>query len=458
MVRTLPLLALVACASPSQGVAIDRVVPDRADVGVMQPVTIEGTFKLVTTNLDEGDTTTGLVTAAIDTMPLGDATWMAQDRISATMPGLPEGIYDVTVAIDGRSDTLTGGYIVGNPVGSDGGNPAGPTTHAVLITGPITGGPHIDFPLLVDLADSKLRTTGSGGEVAHPMGFDISFSLDAANTMPLAHEIEKYDGTAGELVAWVKIPSLDTSTTLFIHMGDAAITTDVSTPTAVWTAGFGAVFHLTDRVDSTANANNGTETSTQPDPDGQIEIARAFNGTTSHITVPAAPSINNVFAAGGTVAVWMFVESPGQGSLGRVFEKATVLRLGNCDGAGVTGSVFFTQEFTGGPATWCTPANTLPTGAWTHVTVMYDKSSTANDPAIYINGTLRAANQVQTPNGSSFNDSVGSLLLGDSPGGGRAFDGRIDELSFANVLRTDGWIRTTFDNQNDPNTFVMLGP
>jgi hypothetical protein len=110
-----PLVCVVACADPSQGVAIDRVVPDRAEVGVEQSVSIEGAFHVLTSNLDEGGTTVALVTAAVDTAPLANTTWISEGQVTADVPGLAEGVYDVTVSIDGRSATLADAYIVGNP-------------------------------------------------------------------------------------------------------------------------------------------------------------------------------------------------------------------------------------------------------------------------------------------------------------------------------------------------------
>jgi hypothetical protein len=459
--RSLSLLVLAACANPNSGVAVERVDPDHVDVGVMTPVTIEGTFKRVSSNLDQGNSTIGLVTAAVDTMPLGDATWLDEARITATMPGLPEGIYDVTVTIDGRSATLSGGYIVGNPPVTDAGTDGsmlGPRTHEVIINGPITGAPHNDFPLLVDIVDNKLRTTVNGGEVAHPQGFDISFSSDAANTVPLAHEIEKFDGSNGELVAWVKIPTLDANAKLFVHVGDPTIVSSLENAPAVWVNEFGGVYHLLVTSDSTGNAHNGDDAATTSEPNGQIEDARRFNGSTSRLTITQNATIDNIFGSGGTVSAWVFVATAGEGGLGRIFEKSTIARMGSGDGGCSVASLFFTHEFTGGPATWCTNANTLPANKWHHVAVIYNKGSTANNPTIFIDGAAQAITRLQAPNGSSFSDAGGPLMIGNNTATDRAFDGAIDELQYVRVPRTDGWIITSHANQRDPNGFVTLGP
>jgi len=133
--------------------------------------------------------------------------------------------------------------------------------------------------------------------------------------------------------------------------------------------------------------------------------------------------------------------------------------MGNCDGGGGgVNSLFFTHEFTGGPATWCTQPTSVPPNAWTHVALAYDKASPANQPTIYINGTKQPITQIQQTNGNSFSDASGPLVLGNNSAAARAFDGSVDELSYAHGIRDPGWIRTSFDNQNAPNNFVTLGP
>ena len=74
-----------------------------------------------------------------------------------------------------------------------------------------------NYPMLFSVTDADLRRTASGGKVTDPEGDDIIFNgLDATtcggpSTCVLAHEIEKYVNTTGELVAWVRIPAVKTS-------------------------------------------------------------------------------------------------------------------------------------------------------------------------------------------------------------------------------------------------------
>jgi hypothetical protein len=60
-------------------------------------------------------------------------------------------------------------------------------------------------------------------------------------------------------------------------------------------------------------------------------------------------------------------------------------------------------------AEWVTPVNSLSLGKWYHVVVVYDRTSTANDPIFYINGSKQSVTENTAPSGSAVNDS--SMLL-----------------------------------------------
>ena len=97
-----------------------------------------------------------------------------------------------------------------------------------------------NFTVLVSLTDPALKTVANGGHVANANGYDIGFYADSGGTTKLKWEVEKYDGTTGNLIAWVKIPSVSSSTdTVFYLMyGDSSINTDQSDPPNTWDSNF----------------------------------------------------------------------------------------------------------------------------------------------------------------------------------------------------------------------------
>ena len=73
-------------------------------------------------------------------------------------------------------------------------------------------GSQTNFPVLINLtSDSDLAAH------ARSNGFDILFT-SSDGTTKLSHEIEKYTSATGELVAWVKVPSLSSTADTVLYM------------------------------------------------------------------------------------------------------------------------------------------------------------------------------------------------------------------------------------------------
>ena len=68
---------------------------------------------------------------------------------------------------------------------------------------------------MVKLTDTNLKS------IAQSDGDDILFTASDGSTK-LDHEIEKYDSTTGELIAWVEVATLQgaTNTEIYIYYGN----------------------------------------------------------------------------------------------------------------------------------------------------------------------------------------------------------------------------------------------
>ncbi len=159
-------------------------------------------------------------------------------------------------------------------------------------------GTHANFPVLISIIDSDLD------DKAQFDGDDIAF---ANSTAWLDHEIELYDpfysANEAELIAWVRIPLLSTSsdTTIFLFYGDPDFIGSHENPTGVWDSNYKGVWHLKedpgpgnpgDIKDSTINGNHGTAVvmgSIDQEP-GQIDGCLDFDGNAD----PDYVSIGNV--------------------------------------------------------------------------------------------------------------------------------------------------------------------
>ncbi|MEK7129903.1 MAG: DUF2341 domain-containing protein, partial [Patescibacteria group bacterium] len=129
----------------------------------------------------------------------------------------------------------------------------------------VSSGPHTNFPIVVSSTIADLKTTANGGDVTDAEGDDIIFTASDGTTQ-LAHEVEKYTATTGELVAWVRVPSLATTSQIYMYYGNSSVTTFQGNVTSngvtgVWDSNYKAAWHLKETgsppatwADSTSNA------------------------------------------------------------------------------------------------------------------------------------------------------------------------------------------------------------
>ena len=89
---------------------------------------------------------------------------------------------------------------------------------------------------MFNTTDQDLASVDNGGHVASPSGFDILFSSDPNGMTKLDYELEKYDPATGQVVAWIRIPTLShtTDTVLYVFYGNSNITSTQQNPAGVW--------------------------------------------------------------------------------------------------------------------------------------------------------------------------------------------------------------------------------
>lgn len=338
----------------------------------------------------------------------------------------------------------------------------GDTVRAIdVVDNQVTGGPHLDFPLLVATTRSFLRDAANGGDVVRADGFDLYFSGDPAGTARLAFEVERYDPATGQLIAWVKVPSLVAATVLYLHYGSDAITTSQEDVAAVWSGGYVAVLHLDAAVDATGNAT-AIDSQTSEALDTPLDRGQRLDGANGRIIV-SSPTIDNIFATGGTAEGWFFATGFGEGGFGRLWDK------GHTNGWSMAinnGNATDTLAFVHGDSTgggngfgeWNGPASAVTLNAWHHAAVVYDKRSSANLPLMYVDGVALQNIDVFNPAGATMDDDSGNQLMAGNRGAAdRTFDGTLDELRLSSVVRSPEWLATQFANTSAPQAFYVIG-
>ena len=133
----------------------------------------------------------------------------------------------------------------------------------------------VNFPVLVSTIDTDLRNK------AQIDGDDILFMDGKGNANQLFHEIESFDSSTGELVAWVNIPALSSTVDIIFYMyyGNPDCSNQ-EFPEIVWDSSYCGVWHLDKFYDSTMNYNDGTNHGTD-DVTGKIGSAKNFVSSNS---------------------------------------------------------------------------------------------------------------------------------------------------------------------------------
>ena len=204
------------------------------------------------------------------------------------------------------------------------------------------------------MTDATLRTISNGGHVANANGYDIGFYTDSSGSTKLKWEIDSYNPVTGQLNAWVKIPTLSSTsdTSFYLLYGDPSITTDQSDPVNTWDSNFKAIYHLRDGTTLTASdstgGNNGTLYHNPTASTGEIDGAAHFVSASTQTIDMGTPRdfpittawtaeawVNPVAAGAMTVVGWGQTSNNG-------------LRIG----ANGTGSTWRLSFFGGAYARW----------------------------------------------------------------------------------------------------------
>lgn len=400
-------------------------------------------------DIDDGRTEMVPISVTVGGTPLLAPVWRSPQLIEGVVPArLMPGSYSITVNVGDREGVLIDGYTVLSG--------SAPRRALDITDTQVVGGPHVDFPLLVSLAEPWLRDVAHGGEVARPDGFDLYFAADATGTQRLAHEVERYDPGTGTLVAWVKIPALSGATMVYVHHGDATITTSQEDVPAVW-AGYQLVMHLGDIGDASANTSS-FDVMTSGSAVGQIAGSHAFDGVDDRIIVGPAPALDDVFVAGGTSEGWFFARTIGENGFGRFFDKGHTSGWSmSLDGTAQTLALVYGSAGTGF-GEWLGTTNAVSFNGWHHAAISFNSDSSANDPTLYIDGVPLGVNEIVTPSGAMDLDTSFDLHVGNRLDNTRTFDGQLDELRLSTVVRDGAWIATQYRNQANPGSFYTIVP
>ena len=306
-----------------------------------------------------------------------------------------------------------------------------------------------NFPVLLSLTtDSNLASH------AQANGNDILFTQsDKVTKIP--HEIENYNGTTGKLVAWVNVPNVSSSTDTDIYMyyGNSGASNQQQ-PTLVWDGNYKMVQHLKETTDgtagaikdSTSNNNNGTDNNGPTlGATGQIDGAISFDGTDDSIDCGDLNEVGDVPVL--TFEAWA---EPLTGVDGAIISKYTGMT--HRTHIYIQGTTIY-WNISNSASSYAISSVTLNT--WHHFAMVFDGSQINNDSKLkcYLDGELQLLSFPDSPiPATAF--FAGNLALGKQDT--HFFNGTIDEVRISDIARSSDWIKTSYNNQNNPSSFFSL--
>jgi len=322
-----------------------------------------------------------------------------------------------------------------------------------------------DFPVLVSITDADISAA------ARADGFDIYFTDDDGSTK-LDHELERWDNGTGELIAWVKVPSLPNAVDkdLYVYYGNSGAADQQNAP-GVWSNGYVGVWHLRedpgpggsgDMKDSRAvhDATAESDMTTSDQVAGQIGYGVDFDGSDDEVEAGDTAALSVTGAL--TVSAWV---NPTDLSTGGTYPNAGIVSKYLGAGNERSYALFVDEEDDWAKfivnSTGTTSGNTkvesiatLSVSTWYYLTGVYEPSSSLR---IYIDGTVDNTNSTSIP--ASIYDSTADMWIGRqySSQTKKHFNGIIDEARISNTARSADWILTEYNNQFDPATFLSVG-
>lgn len=312
-----------------------------------------------------------------------------------------------------------------------------------------------NYPLLIKIPSDvqiALRSQNDGDDILFTAGNGIT---------KLDHEIETFVNATGELVAWVRIPSLSatTDTDIYLYYGNPSASNQQNT-SGVWNTDYKTVYHMSqeptgDSGDIKDSTNTYHATSENMGSGARVGgmhgYAYEFDSTDDIIDTHNTSSYSTY-----TLEAWIKPDSSGESNNGRIIEKGQQgteeMKLMLEDwGSGEV--LTFQREFTGGRGSWYAVGQP-GTGSYKHIVVTYDDNPNT-DPKIYINGVLQTVVEAETPSGTAVHQNE-SYFIGNRPQHDRTWDGQIDEVRISDTIRPSYWIATEYNNQSNPSEFFSL--
>lgn len=310
---------------------------------------------------------------------------------------------------------------------------------------------HSNFPVLFHFINDDLKNSEYGGDITSIEGWDIIFTTEDCE-LQLSHQIESYDPVLGDLICWVKIPDLSPSEITTIHMVYSNATISESTENEdVWGNSFRGVYHfdeLDDVMDYSTFGNTAENHDVENSTEGKLLGARYYDDFFDYVEIGG----EGMDGLNGTVSMWARPELfsiPSRYLYGHTSMPSYDNRIQIYTGHWTVDSNAFNQGF-GDSHLLSLEMAYLNIDEWIHVTCSWNSNDFIT--RMYLNGEEVSAVEFS---GLTVFD-LADIGNNGSEVHDQGFYGLIDEVHIANSERSAGWIKTAYNNQNEPEVFATL--
>ncbi len=324
-------------------------------------------------------------------------------------------------------------------------------------------GTQTNFPVLLTEANLPSEMFDADGSFpAINGGDDIRFSSDIDGNVQLSAEIVTFqtdnNPALGRAEIWVKAPSINSSTDVTIYVwyskpGELPIgPTDPFGSHSVWDSNYLMVVHMKQTpsgansvLDSTSNGYHFSPTgSFSTNPDGKIGKSVDFTNSPYLTKTDVNPQLR---PANLTVQMWATVDTYATFDVLAMKTNGGSWTLGwGLDFRGSTQLRMWINHF----STAGNGVNVNPTGSL--LPKFYAGKYNGSQISLQMDNNAPVTVAYSTP--ISYDSD--NIHLGFHTGG-NALDGRMDEFRLSNIARSDAWLVTDYNCQNDPATFVIAG-
>ena len=312
-----------------------------------------------------------------------------------------------------------------------------------------------NFPALIRLSKARNNFDYSKCELAN--GGDTRFFDADGNLLP--SEVDTWN-PGGESLVWVSVPELNRDTTITVRYGNA--NAPAVTSTDVWTNGYLAVWHMDAAAgqlaqkDATANGKTVTGSSSsavQSGVAGKVGLAvRCGLASTGGYQCSDSGYFDGLPEI--TVEAWTFRDA----GAAKPSASVTIIERARLSGTWAYGwrmwmersekTGFYVVKNGGSQTTWVYSPDTPAQGEWHYHAYRWAGANGYHSETLDANTATTASSNghkgtMDTISGGTF--CIGNRAASLSASQSAPFPGCVDEVRISNVVRSDDWIRATYD-------------